>query len=109
MSPSFQSAMWLSEKPVKRKTSSPPPPNRRSFPPPPSIVSFPPSRVPTISGKAVHMIAVATGDASDRIEGMVFRLSDAELESTDSYETNAYVRIEARLESGRRAWVYVAA
>ena len=65
--------------------------------------------VVSISGKAVHMIAVATGDPSDRIEGMVFRLSDAELASTDSYETGAYVRIEARLQSGRRAWVYVAA
>ena len=65
--------------------------------------------VVSISGKAVHSIAVATGEPSDRIEGMVFQLSAEELASTDSYETGAYVRIEARLESGRRAWVYVAA
>ncbi|HEX6660936.1 MAG TPA: gamma-glutamylcyclotransferase family protein [Sphingomicrobium sp.] len=62
-----------------------------------------------ISGKAVHTIAVATGDPSDRIQGMVFALSEDELSATDSYETGAYARIEARLESGRRAWVYVAA
>jgi gamma-glutamylcyclotransferase (GGCT)/AIG2-like uncharacterized protein YtfP len=65
--------------------------------------------VVSISGKAVHTIAVATGEPSDRIEGLVFQLSADELASTDSYETGAYVRIEARLESGRRAWVYVAA
>lgn len=61
-----------------------------------------------ISGKAVHTIAVATGDPSDRIQGMVFALSGDELTATDSYETGAYLRIEAELESGRRAWVYVA-
>lgn len=61
-----------------------------------------------ISGKAVHTIAVATGDPSDRIQGMVFALSEDELTATDSYETGAYLRIEAQLESGRRAWVYVA-
>ncbi len=62
-----------------------------------------------ISGKAVHTIAVPTGDPSDRIEGMVFQLSATELTATDAYETGAYVRIQARLESGRRAWVYIAA
>jgi hypothetical protein len=65
--------------------------------------------VVSISGNAVHTIAVATGEPSDRIEGTVFQLSRAELAATDSYETGAYVRIAARLESGRRAWVYVAA
>lgn len=65
--------------------------------------------VVSISGKAVHTIAVATGQSSDRIDGMVFLMSGTELAATDSYETGAYVRVEARLESGRRAWVYVAA
>ena len=62
-----------------------------------------------ISGKAVHTIAVTTGDPSDRIQGTVFTLSEEELAATDAYETGAYLRIEAGLESGRRAWVYVAA
>lgn len=64
-------------------------------------------RVVEISGKAVHTIARATGNASDRIMGTVFMLSEAELEVTDVYEVDAYSRIEARLESGRMAWVYV--
>ena len=40
---------------------------------------------------------------------MVFELTEAELDSTDRYETKAYFRVEASLESGRRAFVYVAA
>ena len=62
-----------------------------------------------ISGKAVHTIARATGDPSDRVPGMVFELSDAELAATDAYETDAYRRVKAQLESGRTAWVYIAA
>ena len=62
-----------------------------------------------LSGQAVHTIAVATGDDADRVPGMVFRLIQAELEATDAYEVDAYGRVEARLESGRTAWVYVGA
>lgn len=62
-----------------------------------------------VSGKAVHTIARATGDTAERITGTVFELSEAELRSTDAYETQAYSRIEVSLESGRIAFVYVAA
>ena len=61
-----------------------------------------------ISGKKVHTIAVASGDPEDRITGMVLALSEAELAVTDAYETKDYARIEATLDSGRSAWVYVA-
>jgi gamma-glutamylcyclotransferase (GGCT)/AIG2-like uncharacterized protein YtfP len=62
-----------------------------------------------VSGKAVHTIAVASGDPADRVPGAIFALSEAELAVTDSYETDAYARIETTLESGRTAWVYVLA
>jgi gamma-glutamylcyclotransferase (GGCT)/AIG2-like uncharacterized protein YtfP len=62
-----------------------------------------------VSGKAVHTIAVASGDPADRIAGIVFLLSEAELAATDAYETESYARVEAMLESGRSAWVYVLA
>jgi gamma-glutamylcyclotransferase (GGCT)/AIG2-like uncharacterized protein YtfP len=61
-----------------------------------------------ISGKAVHTIAVASGTPHDRIEGVVFALTETELAATDAYETDAYARVEVTLESGRSAWVYVA-
>ncbi len=60
-----------------------------------------------LSGKAVHAIAQETGDAADRIPGVVFRLSEAELTATDAYEVDVYARIEVALESGTRAFAYV--
>jgi len=60
-----------------------------------------------VSGKAVHTIACASGNAADRIEGTVFEISEDELAVTDAYEVDVYARIEAVLESGRKAWVYV--
>jgi hypothetical protein len=62
-----------------------------------------------LSGEAVHRIAVPSGDPMDRISGMVFRLTPAELEATDNYEVDVYARVETVLESGRTAWVYVGA
>ena len=60
-----------------------------------------------VSGKAVHSIACATGNADDRIPGLVFELSESELAATDAYEVDVYARVEVTLESGRAAWVYV--
>lgn len=60
-----------------------------------------------VSGKAVHMIARATGDGADRIPGVVFELSEAELAATDAYEGERYARLEVALESGTTAFVYV--
>ena len=63
--------------------------------------------VVAVSGKAVHSIASATGNADDRIPGLVFELSESELAATDAYEVDVYARVEVTLESGRAAWVYV--
>jgi gamma-glutamylcyclotransferase (GGCT)/AIG2-like uncharacterized protein YtfP len=60
-----------------------------------------------LSGKAVHTIAAASDRPADRIAGVVYRLSEPELDATDAYEADAYARVETTLESGRSAWVYV--
>ena len=60
-----------------------------------------------ISGLEVHTIARRTGDPADRVPGVVFRLTAAELEATDRYETDAYARVEAALASGASAFAYV--
>lgn len=59
------------------------------------------------SGAAVHTIAVPTGDPGDAIPGLVFTITPAELKAADAYEVDAYARVEARLGSGARAFVYV--
>lgn len=60
-----------------------------------------------ISGTKTHMVVRRTGDAVDRIPGVVFLLTAEELDATDRYEGSDYVRAELTLESGRRAVVYV--
>jgi hypothetical protein len=60
-----------------------------------------------ISGAAVHTIARRTGNDEDRIPGVVFRITSAELQATDRYEADAYARILTRLASGEEAHVYV--
>ena len=60
-----------------------------------------------LSGKAIHPLARRTGDRADRVDGVVFLLTDAELEATDDYEVEPYRRVEAVLESGRTTWAYV--
>jgi len=65
--------------------------------------------VVSVSGKAIHTIALPSADSSDRIRGMVYLLTPEELEASDAYETDAYTRAEITLESGRRAFVYIAA
>jgi hypothetical protein len=63
--------------------------------------------VVALSGEPIHMIACRTGDPADRIAGVVYLITPDELEATDDYEGDAYARIEARLESGNAAFVYV--
>jgi gamma-glutamylcyclotransferase (GGCT)/AIG2-like uncharacterized protein YtfP len=63
--------------------------------------------VVALSGAPVHMIACRTGDPADRIKGVVYTITPAELEATDDYEGDAYARIEVELESGASAFVYI--
>jgi gamma-glutamylcyclotransferase (GGCT)/AIG2-like uncharacterized protein YtfP len=49
-----------------------------------------------------------TGNESDAVRGTRFEISITELEEADIYEATAdYKRIEVRLNSGIRAWVYL--
>ncbi|RZJ45977.1 MAG: gamma-glutamylcyclotransferase [Brevundimonas sp.] len=60
------------------------------------------------SGLTHHPIVRPTADGAGRIDGTVFRITDAELRAADDYEVDDYHRILVTLESGREAWVYVA-
>ncbi|MEO9385408.1 gamma-glutamylcyclotransferase family protein [Chromobacterium phragmitis] len=61
------------------------------------------------SGKAHHPILRRGGAPQDQVDGVVYELSDAELAQADRYEVADYRRVEAALDSGGLAWVYVAA
>ena len=59
------------------------------------------------SGLAVHTIARRSANPDDRIDGVVFEITQDELARADRYETDAYARIDVVLASGDRAFVYV--
>lgn len=63
--------------------------------------------VVALSGIAEHPVAVPA-DPTDRIPGIRFALTDAELIATDGYEAADYLRHPVRLSSGVEAWVYLA-
>jgi gamma-glutamylcyclotransferase (GGCT)/AIG2-like uncharacterized protein YtfP len=66
--------------------------------------------VAAASGKTHHANVTFNGREDQRVSGMVFEITDAELAVADGYEqVAAYTRITARLASGEQAWVYVEA
>ena len=55
-----------------------------------------------------HLNAAFTGRPEDRIAGVVFEITDADLSAADQYEQRAsFARIAGTLASGKQAWVYV--
>lgn len=66
-------------------------------------------RVVGLSGHSVHPIVRPTGNALDKVTGMVLWVTEDELDAADEYEVELYRRIEVTLQSGRAAWVYVSA
>ncbi len=58
------------------------------------------------SGTDLHPILVHTGKSADVVAGMVFEVSEEELQKTDEYEVKDYKRTFADMRSGTRAWIY---
>ena len=60
------------------------------------------------SGTDMHPILVATGNPSDIVQGMVYAITQEELEKADDYEVDDYQRTETTMQSGISAWIYIA-
>jgi len=61
-------------------------------------------------GDKTHANVIRSANEGNRVAGMVFKLTDAELVTADEYErADAYTRIAVLLASGLEAWVYVEA
>ncbi|MBL0899079.1 MAG: gamma-glutamylcyclotransferase [Reyranella sp.] len=74
-----------------------------------SLFAIEDAEVVKTSGKTHHLMARPSGNPSDEVPGMVFRITPAELAAADTYEVSDYKRIAVRLKSGLEAWVYVGA
>jgi gamma-glutamylcyclotransferase (GGCT)/AIG2-like uncharacterized protein YtfP len=74
-----------------------------------SLVEITDPHVLAASGERFHPIVAHTGHPDDAVDGMVFELTAAELQSADDYEVDDYRRALVTLASGVDAWVYVQA
>ena len=72
-----------------------------------SMIEITDPQVIAISGSNRHPLVRRTGKPDDRVEGVVFRVSAAEIAAADAYETSDYVRVTVTLASGLEASVYV--
>ena len=61
------------------------------------------------SERRKYYIATLSDNENDAIEGMALEVSEEELSVTDNYEPEEYKRERVTLESGKQAWIYVAA
>ncbi|TCC98720.1 gamma-glutamylcyclotransferase family protein [Pedobacter hiemivivus] len=60
------------------------------------------------SGQEIHLLAIPSEIPNDRIDGVIFEITDKELLAADGYETDAYQRVKLQFESGKEAWIYIA-
>jgi len=74
-----------------------------------STIEIKDEAVLSTSEQKVHLIAVPSKDETGLINGTVFEITDEELQVADQYETEDYKRDRVKLESGKEAWIYVAA
>jgi len=73
-----------------------------------SLVRIEDPQVVATTGRTHHANVTYNGNDDNRVPGMVFEITDAELASVDEYEVAfLYKRVAAMLASGRQAWVYV--
>lgn len=61
------------------------------------------------SGETHYPVLLPGGTGSQRVAGTLYWLTKDELAAADAYEAEDYERRRVTLESGRTAWVYVAA
>jgi gamma-glutamylcyclotransferase (GGCT)/AIG2-like uncharacterized protein YtfP len=60
------------------------------------------------SGSTTHL-GLIPGAPDARIAGKLLRIAESDFPALDDYEGENYRRVQARLASGRTAWVYVKA
>jgi gamma-glutamylcyclotransferase (GGCT)/AIG2-like uncharacterized protein YtfP len=66
--------------------------------------------IPDHDGRiASYPVIDRTENPLDIVEGMVFEITEREMQQADDYEGDSYTRIAITLASGRQAWVYIRA
>jgi gamma-glutamylcyclotransferase (GGCT)/AIG2-like uncharacterized protein YtfP len=58
-------------------------------------------------GVASYPIIVPNSQSESPIEGVVYEITDHEIQLADTYEGISYKRTQVQLQSGKLAWVYI--
>ena len=59
------------------------------------------------SGEKYHPIVEYTGNSKNKVEGILFVVTEEEILQADKYEVKEYTRIEAVFQSGKKGFLYV--
>ena len=73
----------------------------------PELIEIRDQEFAAASGASQHRNLRATHDPADLVPGTVFTVTMEELRRSDDYEPSEYKRVNAQLQSGARAWVYL--
>ena len=74
----------------------------------PSSVKIEDPAVVAALGRTHHANVTFTGDENHRVPGTLLAIDETELSRADAFEAQFdYIRVTARLASGREGWVYV--
>ncbi|MFV8333324.1 gamma-glutamylcyclotransferase family protein [Flavobacterium sp. GSP14] len=58
-------------------------------------------------GMEDYFVAMPSENPSDAVHGIAFTVSSEDLIKADQFESNAYKRIQIKLQSGTTAWIYI--
>ncbi|MDO6801624.1 gamma-glutamylcyclotransferase family protein [Wenyingzhuangia sp. 1_MG-2023] len=59
------------------------------------------------SEQEFHPIAEISKNNNNQIKGILFEITQEELDQADAYEVSDYKRIEATFASGIKGWIYI--
>jgi gamma-glutamylcyclotransferase (GGCT)/AIG2-like uncharacterized protein YtfP len=62
-----------------------------------------------LKGEQKYQLTAVISNDNDNIKGTVFEITEEELRLADKYEPVNYKRVKVVLESGKEAWIYIAA
>lgn len=59
------------------------------------------------SEQKFHPILTYSGNTNDKVEGVLFEITDEELQQADEYEVDSYKRIKTIFSSGKEGFIYI--
>ncbi|HTN20174.1 MAG TPA: gamma-glutamylcyclotransferase family protein [Pelobium sp.] len=59
------------------------------------------------SGEKFHPIIRYSGNVKDKVEGVLFEVTNEEILAADEYEVDDYKRIETLFASGKKGFIYI--